>query len=108
LLELQLERSTREERDVGRLVRLNELLDRYPGNDRVILRILGLHGREATAIELAEHVQCCADLVEGMIRELGEEAVRVRAAPPPEAGSPPVNGAAPESAPAPEEVAAGV
>jgi hypothetical protein len=83
VLELHLERSAREERDVGRLVRLNELLDRYPGDDRVVLHILALNGRDGTAIELAERVECCAGLIDGVIRELGEEAVRVRAAPPP-------------------------
>jgi DNA polymerase III subunit alpha len=84
ILELLLERSTREERDVGRLVRLDELIGRHPGTDRVVLRILGVNGRDFTALELAERVDCCPDLVDGMIRELGEEAVRVRSA----AGSP--------------------
>jgi hypothetical protein len=78
VLELLLERTTREERDVGRLVRLDELIGRHPGSDRVVLRILGINGRDSTALELAERVDCCPDLVDGMIRELGEEAVRVR------------------------------
>jgi hypothetical protein len=63
-------------------VRLDELIGRHPGKDRVVLRILGLNGRDATALELAERVDCCSDLVEGMIRELGEEGVRVRSAQP--------------------------
>jgi hypothetical protein len=75
-----MERTIREERDVGRLVRLDELIGRHPGRDRVVLRILGMNGRDATALELSERVDCCPDLVEGMIRELGEEGVRVRSA----------------------------
>jgi len=81
VLELLLERSMREERDVGRLVRLDELIGRHPGSDRVVLHILAMNGRDNTALELAERVDCCPDLVDGMVRELGEEFVRVRTAP---------------------------
>jgi hypothetical protein len=78
VVELLLERTAREERDVGRLVRIDELLERFPGNDRIILRILGVNGRDTTALELAERVSCCADLLEEMAKELGEDGVRVR------------------------------
>jgi DNA polymerase-3 subunit alpha len=85
VLELLLERTLREERDVHRLARLDELFERFPGNDRVILRILGTNGRETTALELSERVRCCTDLLDELVSELGEEAVRVRLAanPPP-------------------------
>src|SRR5439155_17127020 len=70
LLELTMERSAREERDVNRLVRLDHLLGQYPGHDRVVLRFL-LGGREGPAIELAERVRCCAALVEEVVGEFG-------------------------------------
>jgi DNA polymerase-3 subunit alpha len=79
LLELTMERSAREERDVNRLVRLDHLLGSYPGQDRVVLRFL-LGGREGPVLELSERVQCCAALVEQVVQELGEDAVRLRAA----------------------------
>jgi hypothetical protein len=79
LLELTMERSAREERDVNRLVRLDHLLGRYPGRDRVVLRFL-LGGREGPTIELAERVRCCATLVEEAVQEFGEDAVRIRSA----------------------------
>ncbi len=93
----------REERDVGRLVRLDELIGRHPGKDRVVLRILGVNGRDATALELAERVDCCPDLVEGMIRELGEDGVRVRSALP----SPYTQGEGEGDAPSPLAVTGG-
>jgi hypothetical protein len=94
VLELLLERSMREERDVGRLVRLDELIGRHPGSDRVVLRVLAMNGRDNTALELAERVDCCPDLVDGMVRELGEEFVRVRVSPAPGARAVPVPPAA--------------
>jgi hypothetical protein len=80
IVELVLERSTRDERDVDRLVRLAELLDRFPGPDRVVLRILR-NGRESTALERADRVDACHELLQEAARELGDDAVRVRVPP---------------------------
>jgi DNA polymerase-3 subunit alpha len=77
IVDLVLERSTRDERDVDRLVRLAELLDRYPGPDRVVLRILR-NGRDSTALERADRVDACDELLQEVARELGDDAVRVR------------------------------
>jgi hypothetical protein len=57
------------------------LLGKYPGQDRVVLRFL-LGGREGPAVELAERVRCCAALVEEVLQELGEDAVRIRSGTP--------------------------
>jgi DNA polymerase-3 subunit alpha len=80
IVELVLERSARDERDVNRLVRLDELLERFPGDDRVVLRIVR-NGRDTTALERADRVRCCEELLAEAIKELGEDAVRVRVPP---------------------------
>jgi DNA polymerase-3 subunit alpha len=79
VLEVRLERSAREDRDVNRLVRLNELLGRFPGRDRVVLRFI-LNGRDGPALDLPERVECCEPLLDELGNELGENGLRVRVA----------------------------
>ncbi len=79
LLELLIERTGREERDVHLLVRLSQLFGHFPGEDRVVLRFQ-INGRAGPAIELVERVACSAELVRRLVQELGEQCVRLRAA----------------------------
>jgi hypothetical protein len=77
LLELTMERSALQDRDVNRLLRINQVLERFPGRDVVVLRLAG-NSRDATVLQLGEGVRCCPTLLDEVMRELGESAVRVR------------------------------
>ncbi|CAA9275110.1 MAG: DNA polymerase III alpha subunit [uncultured Chloroflexi bacterium] len=80
VMELTMERSALQDRDVNRLLRLSGLLDRYPGQDQVVLRLgpSGPLAREGSVLRLSEGVDCSAELVRRLAGELGAGAIRIR------------------------------
>jgi hypothetical protein len=78
ILEVTVERSSLQGRDVNRLIRLSELFDRFPGPDSVILYLVSTTG-DTTVLTLGEGVQCCVDLVQQVGQEVGDACVQIRA-----------------------------
>jgi DNA polymerase III subunit alpha len=78
ILEVTVERSSLQGRDVNRLIRLSELFDRFPGTDSVILYLVSTTG-DTTVLTLGEGVQCCVDLVQQVGQEVGDACVQIRA-----------------------------
>ena len=77
VLEVTIERTALQDRDVNRMIRLSELFDRFPGSDAVVLLLVS-NTRDTTVLSLGEGVRCCPDLLDQVIQEVGEHCVTLR------------------------------